>query len=66
MRIGKIELMRFLGAVLIMNAHFGYQDRPFQLSWFFVEFFYIITGYLYNNRIFYNETFRETGTTGTL
>ena len=59
MRIGKIELMRFLGAVLIMNAHFGYQDRPFQLSWFFVEFFYI-------NRIFYNETFRETGTTGTL
>lgn len=45
MRIGKIELMRFLGAVLIMNAHFGYQDRPFQLSWFFVEFFYIITGY---------------------
>lgn len=55
MRIGKIELMRFLGAVLIMNAHFGYQDRPFQLSWFFVEFFY-----------FYNETFRETGTTGTL
>lgn len=60
MRIGKIELMRFLGAVLIMNAHFGYQDRPFQLSWFFVEFF------LYNNRIFYNETFRETGTTGTL
>ena len=35
MRIGKIELMRFLGAVLIMNAHFGYQDRPFQLSWFF-------------------------------
>jgi len=34
MRIGKIELMRFLGAVLIMNAHFGYQDRPFQLSWF--------------------------------
>lgn len=50
--------MRFLGAVLIMNAHFGYQDRPFQLSWFFVEFFY--------NRIFYNETFRETGTTGTL
>lgn len=60
MRIGEIELMRFLGAVLIMNAHFGYQDRPFQLSWFFVEFFYIITGY------FYNETFRETGTTGTL
>lgn len=60
MRIGKIELMRFLGAVLIMNAHFGYQDRPFQLSWFFVEFF------IYNNRIFYNETFRETGTTGTL
>lgn len=60
MRIGKIELMRFLGAVLIMNAHFGYQDRPFQLSWFFVEFFYN------NNRIFYNETFRETGTTGTL
>lgn len=63
MRIGKIELMRFLGAVLIMNAHFGYQDRPFQLSWFFVEFCRVL---LYNNRIFYNETFRETGTTGTL
>ena len=45
MRIGKIELMRFLGAVLIINSLFGYQDRPFQLSWFFVEFFYIITGY---------------------
>lgn len=60
MRIGKIELMRFLGAVLIMNAHFGYQDPTISTKLVFCRVL------LYNNRIFYNETFRETGTTGTL
>lgn len=55
-RNGKIELLRFLGVVFIMNAHFGYNaDRPFLGGWYYVEFFFIITGFFTMRRFFHEE-----------
>ena len=55
-RNGKIELLRFLGVVFIMNAHFGYNaDRPFLGGWYYVEFFFIITGFFTMRRVFHEE-----------
>ena len=48
-RNGKIELLRFLAAIFIMNGHLsqiGFEnDRPFLGGWFYVEFFFMLTGY---------------------
>lgn len=44
----KIELVRFIAACLIMDAHFdnGYLHNIFHFTWVYVDFFFIITGYL--------------------
>ena len=55
-RNGKIELLRFLGVVFIMNAHFGYNaGRPFLGGWYYVEFFFIITGFFTMRRFFHED-----------
>lgn len=60
MRIGKIELMRFLGGCADHECTFWLSGPTISTKLVFCRVL------LYNNRIFYNETFRETGTTGTL
>lgn len=48
-RDGKIEVLRFLAAVIIMNGHavsIGlYSERPFMYGWIYVEFFFMVTGF---------------------
>jgi len=48
-RDGKIEIIRFLAAVIIMNGHavsLGFNsERPFMYGWIYVEFFFIVTGF---------------------
>ncbi len=47
-RNGTIELIRFLGILLIMAHHIyhmGFEDYHFQNAWVYVEMFFIITGY---------------------
>lgn len=39
-----------------MNAHFGYNaDRPFLGGWYYVEFFFIITGFFTMRRFFHED-----------
>ena len=47
---GKIELMRFFAALMIMCDHMGAiglkdLERPFRGTWIYTEFFLILSGY---------------------
>ena len=49
--LGDVELMRFVGAILIMGCHLfiiGYEDGKhlFSICWVWVDFFFILTGAL--------------------
>ncbi len=48
---GKVEILRFLAALMIMDGHMGILlgeeiSRPFRLTWFYVEFFFLLTAIL--------------------
>lgn len=47
-----IDLWRFIGMMMIMGHHqyyLGLQSFPFYYGWVFVEFYFILTGYLTTN-----------------
>lgn len=48
-RLGSVEIMRFIGMLMIMTHHvyvLGFQGNyPLRLSWVWVDFFFMLTGY---------------------
>lgn len=48
-RDGRIELLRFIASVFIAIGHMGFMgynvSRPFANTWYYVEMFFMLTGY---------------------